>query len=57
MARFPGYLGCILFILLLNASLVNGATPEPVENPGTFSFYFENDLFFNTDEHYTTASN
>jgi lipid A 3-O-deacylase len=56
MARFPGYLGCIIFILFLTLSPVFGATPESEqENPGTFSLYFENDLFFNTDEHYTNG--
>ncbi len=55
-ARFPRYLGCIMLILSLNVSIVNGATPDPEqENPWTFSLYFENDLFFNTDQHYTNG--
>ncbi|MBU2053552.1 MAG: lipid A deacylase LpxR family protein [Proteobacteria bacterium] len=48
--------GCLVFILFFSASMVCGAAQNPgEENPCTFSFYFENDLFFNTDQHYTNG--
>ena len=55
-ARSPRCLGCIMLILLLNVSIVYSAMPDlQQENPWTFSLYFENDLFFNTDQHYTNG--
>jgi hypothetical protein len=54
--RFFRFLGWIILILFLNVPTVQGATPDrQQENPGTFSLYFENDLFFNTDQHYTNG--
>jgi hypothetical protein len=36
--------------------MVQGETRDPKqENPGTVSLYFENDLFFNRDQHYTNG--
>ncbi len=55
-ARCLRFLGWIILILFLNVPMIQGATPDPErENPGTFSLYFENDLFFNRDQHYTNG--
>jgi hypothetical protein len=47
-----------LILLLLLMSIALGLSSEPceaVENEGTFSFYFENDLFADTDQQYTNG--
>lgn len=55
-AHFLRFLGCIVLVLFLNVPMVHGLTSDlKQENPGTFSLYFENDLFFNRDQHYTNG--
>jgi lipid A 3-O-deacylase len=47
----------VLGILLLVSVRTAGATPEKeVEKSWTFSFYFENDMFADTDQNYTNGT-
>ena len=46
----------VLLMLPMSIALVFGAIPcEAAENSQTFSFYFENDLFADTDQDYTNG--
>ncbi len=46
----------ILLLLLMSIALgLSSESCEAVENEGTFSFYFENDLFADTDQQYTNG--
>ncbi len=48
------YMKHATLILIMGIAVVFGAGfAEGAEKAGTFSFYFENDLFANTDRHYT----
>jgi hypothetical protein len=45
-----------MVMLATGIALIFGAeTCKAAENPGTVSFYFENDLFAHTDQHYTNG--
>jgi hypothetical protein len=47
---------CILLLLLGIATLLGAEAAEAKEKSGTFSFYFENDLFADTDQGYTNGT-
>ena len=45
-----------LSILLVVAALFLPGSVESAEKTGTFSIYFENDLFAHTDQYYTNVT-
>lgn len=50
--RAQGVLVVVLVLLWLLASV---GFPRSADNPSTFSIFFENDLFGDTDQHYTSG--
>jgi len=46
----------VLTFLFLPANLISAESLENDDDPWTFSFYFENDLFANTDGNYTNGT-
>ncbi len=50
------YMKHVILILIMGITVIFGAElAEGAEKTGTFSFYFENDLFAYTDRHYTNG--
>lgn len=45
----------VLGVLVLLWLLPSVGFPQSVDNPATFSIFFENDLFGDTDQHYTSG--
>lgn len=55
-SRNRGWISLILYVFLVGAASAAHAVPgKDIEKSWTFSFYFENDLFADTDQNYTNG--